>query len=330
MAYNYLELIMDLIDIEKSEDREKIIKFSSLKQRLFWAKEGHFLDILHKDNSYLVRKEVAETGSYLEELKVDNAHEVRLAVLKKTSVEFMDFKKLSSENINIIKQVFQLGVCPLSLDYSSNWQIKLELLKARGFSFCKENNLIDKIKDEHIEVQKELLRMGIHFNKSDLKGELATLFIEIKDQASVSELFGNTDDENLLRLAILNNYKINDTSGKRVSKIFEEINFSLKCIEKGLYLELILSLLHKEEEILCAFLRKKYYDIGFYGSNNRKQTVMVIAKDKMSYKKAKIIYDNDLNLFNKLDITEEIKQEVLEKEKNKLIRKTKSKNIITI
>ena len=43
--------MLNIIDIEKSEDRELIIKTSSLDKKIEYVKEGFFLDILYQDTN---------------------------------------------------------------------------------------------------------------------------------------------------------------------------------------------------------------------------------------------------------------------------------------
>ena len=134
---------MNIIDIEKSEDRELIIKTSSLDKKIEYVKEGFFLDILYQDTNPEVRIEVAKKSAYLEELKNDSDYLVKLEVLKKKGLEFMQFQDLNKEHLSIIEEAVKQGFPSQKLDYNSNMQIKLLVLKEKGLKkFVKKLKLL--------------------------------------------------------------------------------------------------------------------------------------------------------------------------------------------
>lgn len=311
---------MSVIEINSSENKVNLIELAPLSKRIEWAKEGIFLDLLHKDESEQVRLEVANLGSfnYLEKLKDDVSTKVRIAVMKKTNYAFLEFKNINEENIEIIEEAINLGVDIKTLNFKENDLIRLSILKNKGFLYCKENNILKDLDKETEEIQKIMIEEGAMLNKVYVKGNLGKKYIIKKDKEYINNFFATTGyDVAVLKEVILCNYSPFDLEEKKdYDYLFKDEVFLEKCIEKGLYLEKILSLFYDKPRVIKLFLKLRYYNV--YLNNKYHSCYFINYVEKiMNVEFATIIYENDIDVFNsKKSISNEIKEEVIKLKNN--------------
>lgn len=307
---------MNIIDIEKNEDRELIIKTSSLDKKIEYAKEGFFLDILYQDTNPEVRIEVAKKSAYLEELKDDPDYLVKLEVLKKKGLEFMQFKDLNKEHLSIIEEAVKQGYPTQRFDYNNNMQIKLLILKEKGLSYCNNNNVIESYSTQPYEIKKEMILQGHKLTKTQIQGELGSLYISMLHQAEKVDIIADVKEESLLKGAILSGYKVQNFSRGRWHCLFKDKEFRFACIKKGFYLKHILQTYGNDIFTVIEFIKYGYTKYYFQESKNLYSVLNCIKElDNIEIYKALKIYHPIQ--YNELKIDKKILEDIEEKEKIK-------------
>lgn len=307
---------MNIIDIEKNEDRELIIKTSSLDKKIEYAKEGFFLDILYQDTNPEVRIEVAKKSAYLEELKDDPDYLVKLEVLKRKGLEFMQFEDLNKEHLSIIEQAVKQGYPAQRLDYNNNMQIKLLILKEKGLSYCNNNNVIESYLTQPYEIKKEMILQGHKLTKTQIQGELGSLYISMLHQAEKADIIADVKEENLLKSAILSGYKVQNFSRGRWHCLFKDKEFRFSCIKKGFYLKHILQTYGKDIFTVIEFIKYGYTKYYFQENKNLYSVLNCIKElDNIEIYKALKMYHPIQ--YNELKIDKKILEEIEQKDKIK-------------
>lgn len=307
---------MNIIDIEKNEDRELIIKTSSLDKKIEYAKEGFFLDILYQDTNPEVRIEVTKKSAYLDELKNDPDYLVKLEVLKKKGLEFMQFEDLNKEHLSIIEEAVKQGYPTQRLDYNNNMQIKLLILKEKGLSYCNNNNVIDSYSTQPYDIKKEMILQGHKLTKTQIQGELGSLYISMLHQAEKVDIIADVKEESLLKGAILSGYKVQNFSRERWQCLFKDKEFRFACIKKGFYLKHILQKYGKDIFTIIEFIKYGYTKYYFQENKNLYSVLNCIKElDNIEIYKALKIYHPIQ--YNELKIDKKILEEIEQKDKIK-------------
>ena len=249
---------MEIIEIEKSEDRELIIETSTLNKKIEYAKEGFFLDVLYKDSNPEVRIEVAKKSAYLDELKNDPDYLVKLEVLKKKGLDFMEFPDLNKEHLSIVEEAIKQGLPVQSLDYNKNMQFKLLVLKEKGLQYCVNNNITESYSTQPDEIKKEMILQGHKLTKTQVQGELGSLYISTLHQAEKVNVVAEVKEEGLLKSAILSGYTVQNFDRDRWQCLFKDREFRFQCIQKGFYLNHILYKYHKDYLTIIEFIKNGY------------------------------------------------------------------------
>lgn len=245
---------MKIIEIEKSEDREIIIKTSTIAQKIEWINEGFFFDILYQDTNPEVRLEVAKKAAYLPELKNDEDYRVKLEVLKKKGFDYMEFVQIENEHFSIIQEAIEQGYDCKTLE-TQNQRLKMFVLKNKGYKYCLENKIIENYDEENFEIKKEMVLQGHKLLKSQVKGEIGNIYLNSLQQDEKSEVIGKIDDVYILKNAILNGYVIQNIDSAKFSSLFRDREFRINCIEKGIYLKYILRSFKSDKGTLLAYIK---------------------------------------------------------------------------
>lgn len=310
---------MNIIDIEKSEDRELIIKTSSLDKKIEYVKEGFFLDILYQDTNPEVRIEVAKKSAYLEELKNDPDYLVKLEVLKKKGLEFMQFQDLNKEHLSIIEEAVKQGFPSQKLDYNSNVQIKLLVLKEKGLSYCNNNNVIESYSLQPYEIKKEMILQGHKLTKTQIQGELGALYISKLHQKEKEELIPDIKEEEILKAAILSGYEVQNFARTRWLCLFKDKEFRFACIRKGFYLNHILYKYGKDIFTIIEFIKNGYTKY-YFRENRDYYSVINYINELNNIEIYRILKVYDPIQYNELKIEQNILEEIEQKDKIKNLK----------
>jgi hypothetical protein len=319
---------MNIIEIEKSEDKEIIIRTSSVSDKIKYVRQGFFLDILYQDTNPEVRIEVAKKSAYLEELKKDTDYKIKFEVLKNKGLDFMEFEDINKEHISIIQEAVNQGYNSINLDYS-NCNIKLIILKEKGVKYCTENQIVQDFEKENLDIKKEMVIQGYKLNKNQIIGELGFLYLKNITQIEQESIIANLTDRYILKKIILNGYDIQHLDSKKFSNLFRDKEFRIECIKKGYYLRKILYNYDKDIDTLIYFVKYGFIDFSFF-HNNRNYTLIEelnkrisfdIIKSVKKYAPLKIkLLKYDENIFDDIKNKEAINKQFI----------TVSKNLIAI
>lgn len=317
---------MNIIDIERSEDRELIIKTSTLKNKIEYAKEGFFLDILYQDINPEVKIEVAKKSAYLEYLRYDSDYLVKLEVLKKKGLVFMEFQDLNNEHLSIVKEAVKQGFPVQKLDYKNNMQFKLLILKEKGLQYCSNNNIIESYLEQPHAIKKEMILQGHKLTKNQIQGELGAIYINSLHQIEKEEIICNIKEEYLLKEVILSGYYIQNFHSNSWRCLFKDREFRFQCIAKGFYLNHILSTYSKDYLTIIEFIKNGYIK-NSYKINREYYSVINSIKNLNN-----IEVFNALNKYSPLEYNE-LKTDIKnlnELEKKGKINNNKNNNVISI
>lgn len=316
---------MNIIDIEKSEERKLIVETSPLNKKIEYAKEGFFLDILHQDDNPEVRIEVVKKSAYLEYLKYDQDYLVKLEILKKKGLAFMEFQDLNNEHLSIVKEAIKQGFPVQNLDYNNNMQFKLLILKEKGLQYCSNNNIIELYLEQPYEIKKEMILQGHKLTKNQIQGELGAIYINSLHQIEKEEIIFNIKEEYLLKEAILSGYYIQNFNLNSWRCLFKDREFRFQCIEKGFYLDHILCKYHDDYLTIIEFIKNGYIKHN-YKENRDYYSVIKSIKNLNN-----IEVFNALNKYSPLEYNQ-LKTEIniLEEIEKKEKIKNSNNNIISI
>jgi len=328
-------VLNNLLEIENSENRNKIIALSSFETRLEWAKNGLFADVLAKDSMEEIRLQIAKNGSELELLSNDDCDSVKLAVLEKSGLKYFD-PLIRKENLEVLRKIIELGydvvILYSSPFYENNYQIKIEALRSKGYAFCVNEGIIGDMSYESIEVKREVLSYGIELSSLDLEDEILFDYVKVANlnkNKYMSEVIEK--NKKILQEAILHGYKTPNYI------IFEDVDFAKKCIQKGKSLSLIINNFFNREDILIEFIKH-----GYVGMTVKIKDKEMSIKDYLTIRLSSdnflcYLYEEHFELYKYLGLEEEIEKRVESISNNKtssndniVIKRKISKSVIQI
>ena len=306
---------MNIIEIEKSEDKELIIKTSKIKDKIEWIKEGFFFDILVLDTNPEVRLEIAKKSFQLETLKDDEDYRVKLEVMKKKGYQYMDFTDINLEHFTIIQEAIEQGFDCKELD-TQNQKLKMFVLKNKGYKYCLEHKIIENYEEENYEIKKEMVFQGYKLLKNQIKGELGSLYLNNIQQNEKEEIISKIDDINILKDAIINGFEIPNMNMKKYNNLFKDREFRIKCIENGYYLNYILRNYNNDKQTILSYIENNYgnhvVDQGHYNYSvihyvNKMIDIELIeaVKEHMPFKVNNLDYDKEF--YEEIDSKKQIR-----------------------
>jgi hypothetical protein len=251
-----IKKIISLLKKESLDDVKFELKNVGLNTRIKLAKEAILLEHLCLDSSKYVRLEVAKHGFKLELLKSDFSWEVKLEVYKQTNLEYMKFKNIYKEDVEIQKEAIRKGdiefkndmlnnleLCKILVEISNKNEItkifngtkfkEIEELCVKNGHDCNSEQIVNLLKNWDfriwcIENDRFISKIFIHF-KSSMRTLVALLKNGYKNYEHSNENVLNTAIDKNSQAVI--NWMIDSNEHLIVKDLINDIESIKKLIE---------------------------------------------------------------------------------------------------
>ena len=275
-----IEYIQNMIIQGNDKFVPKKIPFLSLESKLYFVKNGNFIDILENDSSLEVKLALINQGHNLYHFCDDKDWRVRLEVLKVHGRKYNDHFYFEDEHPEVQKQFLENGVDINDYLDPENETIVQYAIEKYGHDWAYENDLLNNIENFSVNMQKILFDMGEIKKVSEILNnkELTLYAIPHITKGKIEKIFEETNDPDIIKSCIENSLVIQNFSHHdKISIFLTSLKNRLWAIEKNLFLEVMLK---KENYDTCketfkCLIRNNYLNYEYDLEKNKKVSDLI-------------------------------------------------------
>lgn len=213
-----------------------------METKLYFVNNGNFIEELKNDNAFQVKLALIEQGLFLSQFCSDDWR-VCFKLLQIHGKKYNEYFYFDDEHPEIQRQLLENGEdIEDNLDSDNEVVVQFALDKY-GYDWAYENDLFDDEEEFSVNIKKELFKIG-HIKKiSDIldNKELTLFAIPHLSKEKIEKIFEETNDPDIIKSCIENSVVIqNFTHHDKISTFLTSLTNRIWSIQNNFFLEVIL------------------------------------------------------------------------------------------